>query len=89
MRGTTDQPNQNWQSQMLPSLDDYIHAKKLRYQLIISRYTDDKRIMQTDWTRDTNGHTQPKVVISRTTFIQLPTPCKKTKLLPDSFQRYC
>ena len=37
---------------------------KTRYQLILSRNTDDKRILQSNWTRDTTGNTQPTVVVS-------------------------
>ena len=41
--------------------------KNLRYQLIPSRDNDDQRIMQSDWTRDTPDHTQPKAVVSNAT----------------------
>ena len=34
---------------MLSFLDDYPHAKNLRYQLISSRDTDGQRILQSDW----------------------------------------
>ena len=36
---------------MLPSLDKYLHAKNLRYQLIFSRDINDQRILQSDWLR--------------------------------------
>ena len=32
------------------------------------KYIDDKRILQSDLMRDTNGHTQPKVIVSYSTF---------------------
>ena len=53
---------------MLPSLNDYFHAKLLRYRLIPSRDIDDQRILQSDWTGDTTENTQPKVVVSSATF---------------------
>ena len=41
---------------VIPSLNDYLHAKQqqqqqLRYQLILSREIYDQRILQSDWTR--------------------------------------
>ena len=57
-------PNQKQLSQNLPSLDNYLHAKNLSYRLTPSRETDDQRILQYDWTRDTPSHTQIKIVIS-------------------------
>ena len=45
---------------MLPSLDDCLHTKNLRYQLVLSGFIADKRILQFDWMRDTTGHTQSK-----------------------------
>ena len=53
---------------MLPSLDDYLHAKNQSYRLIHSSDIDDQRILQYDWTRGPTGYTQPKVVVSDTTF---------------------
>ena len=53
---------------MLASLDDYLHAKNLRYQLIPSRDIDVQRILQTDLARGTPDHIQPKVVVSDATF---------------------
>ena len=48
--------------------NDYLHAK-LRYHLALSPNIDDQRILQTDWTRGTTGHTQPKVLVSGPTFL--------------------
>ena len=39
-----------------------------RNQLISSRDTDDQRILESDWTRGTPGHTQPRVKVLCTTF---------------------
>ena len=64
------------------------HAKKLRYQLIISRDTDDKRILESDWTIDTTGPTYAKAVVSDATFSWWLSPCNKSKMWIDSFQRY-
>ena len=36
---------------MLPSLDDYLHPKKLRYELTLSKNIHDQRILQSYWTR--------------------------------------
>lgn len=37
---------------------------------IVERINADERIVQSDWTRGTHGHTQPKVVVPR----MLPSP---------------
>ena len=58
---------QKWQYQMLPSLDDYLHAKNLRQQLIPSRDIDNQRILQYGWTSGKTDHTQPKMVVSMLT----------------------
>ena len=47
---------------MQPSLDNYLHVKNLRYQLIPFRHIVDQRILQYDWTRSTTGHAQKKLV---------------------------
>ena len=39
-----------------------------RYQLITSRDFDDQRIPESDWTRGTPDHTQPRVVVLDATF---------------------
>ena len=39
---------QNWKSQMLPFINDYVHTKTLQYYLIPSRDTDDKQILQSN-----------------------------------------
>ena len=74
---------------MLPALPDAnsMH-KKLRYRLIFSRYTFNKRILQSDWTSGTPGYIQPKVVVSDATFPWWLSPCKWNKLSFDSFLRY-
>ena len=60
--GQLTTPNQKWWSQMLPSLKTN-SMQKLRYQLILSKDIDDQKILQSDWTRGTTGHTQPKEVV--------------------------
>ena len=52
-------------------------SKKLRYQLIPSRKTDDQRILQPDWMRCLTVHTQPKVVVSLATIPWWLTPCMR------------
>ena len=56
-----------------------LHAQKVKYQLTLSRNIDDKRTLQSDWTRGTAGHTELKVVVSDATFPWSLTPCKKLK----------
>ena len=53
---------------MQPSLDNKLHAKKLRYQLILCRDIDDQRMLQSDWMRGTIAHTQTKVLVPGATF---------------------
>ena len=64
---------------MLLYSDDYLRVKKLRYPFTFYRDINDQRILQSDWTRDTASHTQPKVVFSDATFPCWLTPCKKKK----------
>ena len=45
---------------MLPSIDDYLHARSLRDQSIAFRDIDYQKILQSNWTRGTTSHTQPK-----------------------------
>ena len=40
-----------------------------KYQLIPSGDIDDQVLLQSDWTRGTTGHTQPKIVVSDATFL--------------------
>ena len=76
-------------SQMLPLLDDYLHAKCLWECWISSRYIDDQRILQSDWTRGTTGcSTQLKEVVSDATSLWCLSPFKKPKRSIDSFHRY-
>ena len=52
---------------MLPSLDGQLHTEKLTYQLILSEYTDDQTMLQSDWMRSKPTHTQQKEVVSDAT----------------------
>ena len=54
------------------------NAKNQTNQLILSRDTDHQRILQSDWMRDTTGHTQPKLIVSDV--------AKNSKIPPDSLQ---
>ena len=54
---------------MLPLLDDCLYAKNPKYCWTFSKDNDDQRIMQSDWTRGTTGHSQLKAVVSDTTFV--------------------
>ena len=45
---------------------------------ILSRDTDHQRILQSDWMRDTTGHTRPKLIVSDV--------AKNSKIPPDSLQ---
>ena len=51
-------------SQMLPSFNDFLHVKKLGYQLTLYKDIIYQRILQSGWMRGTADHTQPKVVVS-------------------------
>ena len=53
---------------MLPRLNVYLHAKNLKYHLNASRNIDEQRILQSNLTRDTSDHIQPKLVVSYATF---------------------
>lgn len=72
---------------MPSSLNDYIHTKKLRYQLIPSRDIDDQGILESDWVKGTTDHTKPKVVVSDPACFSFP-PWKISKVSIDFFQRY-
>ena len=61
--------NQKGYSQMLPSLDDYVNAKKVGHYSIPSWDINDQRILQSDWMRGLTGNSQPKVVISDVIFL--------------------
>ena len=50
------------------SLDEYLHAKNLRYQLIPTSGVDDLRILQSDKMGETTGRTQWKSEVSDATF---------------------
>ena len=72
--------------------------------MIFSRDTDDQRIQQSDWSRGTTSHNQPKVVLWNDTFLWWLSQCKnlrylfffseisinyrETNIFIDSFQRY-
>ena len=60
---------------MLPSLDDYLHAKNLQHELIPSRNIDDQGITLYDWMWGRTG----KVVVSDAPFLWWLTPCKKIR----------
>ena len=66
---------------MLPSLDDWLRAKKLRNYLILSRDFNDQRILQSDWTRALSGHTHSRVIVSDLTLPCWLSPCKNSKAL--------
>ena len=80
--------NHKWQSQMLPSLNDYLYAKSLRSKLIHSWDIDDQRILQSDWMRSTLGHTQPKVVAADPASPWWLPTSKNIKISIDSFLWY-
>ena len=63
-------------------------CKNVRYWLIPSKNIDDERILQSDWMRGTTGHIRPKVVISNLSFCLWLSPCKKSKVSIEYFQRY-
>ena len=48
----------------------------------------DQRTLQSNWTRGTTSHTQPKSVVSDTNFLLWLSLCRKSKMLLDSFQKY-
>ena len=47
-------PNQKYQSQILPWLDEKLY-QKLRYNLILSRDINDKKNLQSDWAKGIKG----------------------------------
>ena len=53
---------------MVSCLDDFLLTKKHYDGFIFSKDIDDQRILQSDWKRNTTGHTQPKVVVSDAAF---------------------
>ena len=67
----------------VPLMTNSMH-ERLSYQWILSRVIDNQRILQSDWTRGTPGHTQPKVVVLDATFSLGISPCQKTKISLDS-----
>ena len=72
----------------LPLMNNCMQKKNLDH-LILYTDTDDQSILQSDCTKDTTDHTQPKVVVSYNTFLCRLSPCKKSKRLIDSdFLRY-
>ena len=52
---------------------------------LMANYLHKKRNLQSNWTRDKIGHTQPKAVVSDTNFPFSLCPCKKKTLSFDSF----
>ena len=61
----------------LPLMVNFMQ-ENLKYNSYLPRDTDDKRIMQSGWTRSTNGHTKLKVVVSDPTLPWWLTPCRKS-----------
>ena len=53
---------------LLRILDERHNSPHPRSQLIPSRYFVDQRVLQSDWTKDTAGYIQPKVVVSDAAF---------------------
>ena len=49
---------------MLPSPNNYLYTKTQRYPLVLSSDITNQRTLQSEWTSDTIGYTQPKVVAS-------------------------
>ena len=62
--------------------------KKPRYQLTHSWEIDYQRILQSDWTRGTTNQTLSTLVVSDASFPWWLSPCKKSKISLDSFQRH-
>ena len=60
---------------MLPSVDDYLHAKNQSYWLIPPN-------------RGPTGHAQPKVIVPDATFPWWLTTYRKTNVSVDSFRTY-
>ena len=53
---------------MLPSLDENLHEKNLRYHMIPSREIVNLRILQSNWTRGAFDHIQLELIASDATF---------------------
>ena len=53
---------------MIPSHDNYLHTKNLRYWLIPSSDIVNQIALQSNWMKGAPGHTQPKVEVSDATF---------------------
>ena len=80
-------PNQKWLPQMLPALDDYLHARNQRYWLILPSDIVHQRIVRSNWTRSTPGHIEPKFVVSDAVFLWWPAPNEKYKIRIEIFNR--
>ena len=65
---------------MLPSIDEYLHSKNLKYQLISLKDIVDQRILQSDWTRGTPRHTQPKMAVLDVPSLEKYPQVKKSKI---------
>ena len=50
-------------------------CKKASYKFISSRYINDQKVLQSDWTRGKTSHTQPKLLVSNATFPWWLFPC--------------
>ena len=44
-------------------------AVRKRYLLVPSKDIDDQRTLESNWTRGKSGHTQSKLIVSDTTFL--------------------
>ena len=56
---------------------------------LMANYLHKKRNLQSNWTRDKIGHTQPKAVVSDTIFPFSLCPCKKKNAIIWLLPKYC
>ena len=65
----------------------WLYVKKTpRDQLLLSKDTNNRRVLQFDCTSGTPCHNQPNVVVLDATFHWCLAPSKRTTILIDSFQ---
>ena len=57
-----------------------------RYELVPSRYIDDQRILKSDWTRETLGHTHQRLIALEATFPLIIISMLKSKISIGYFQ---
>ena len=60
-----------------------------RYHLLLTSDADNDRILESDWTKCTPGHTQTRVTVLDAIFPSWLYPCKKLKISIVYFQFYC